>query len=232
MVTKKNYIYVCRKCKRPHSSEEFNESRFCRNCGKFLSKMDSKTLNHVSTIKDKKYLDKEEILDLVEKHDRKNIWWIQQEKIVGDELRKTMKLSKDNLYKIIEWKFESNALVKTVQLNHAKRMDEKQLEKISNQVFNLDVKHDIQRINLLCIFKGIGPAVASVILTFFDPKNYCVVDFHVYQEVFGVRPKSLTPEKYVRLLRRFREEAKIHNLRVRDIEKAYFFKNCEMTECD
>ncbi|GAG08053.1 unnamed protein product [marine sediment metagenome] len=72
LVTEKNYIFVCRKCGRPHSSEEFNESRFCRNCGKFLSQIDAKPLNHVSTIKDKKYLDKEEILDLVEKHDKKN----------------------------------------------------------------------------------------------------------------------------------------------------------------
>ena len=29
-------IYFCRKCVRPHSSEEYEESRFCRNCGTFL----------------------------------------------------------------------------------------------------------------------------------------------------------------------------------------------------
>jgi len=228
MVAEKNYVYVCRKCKRPHSPEEFNESRYCRNCETFLSEKDLKFPNSVSVRGDKGYLSKEEILDLIEKHDRKNLWWIKQEEIIGNQLRKSMKLSKDNLYKIIEWKFESNALVKTVQLNRVKKIEEQQLETISNQVFNLNVDHDLQRINLLCIFKGIGPAVASVILTFFDPENYCVLDFHVYQEVFGIRPKSLTPEKYVRLLRRFRGEAKIHNLRVRDIEKAYFFKNCEM----
>lgn len=31
----------------------------------------------------------------------------------------------------------------------------------------------------------------------FNPDNYCVVDFQVYQEVFGVRPKILTYEKYL-----------------------------------
>jgi len=176
-------------------------------------------------------LEKKEILEWVEKHDKKNVWWIQREKEVGDRLRETKKLSKDDLLNIMEWKFESNPLVRTVQINRVKLINEQHLEKISNEVFNLDVNQDMKRITLLCGFNGIGPAVASVVLTFFDPENYCVVDFHVYQEIFGVRPKFLTPEKYIRLLTKLREEAKKNNLRVRDVEKAYFMKNCEITTC-
>ena len=176
-------------------------------------------------------LDKSEIMDLIEQHDKENFWWIQQEKEIGDKLRETKKLTKDDLLKIMEWKFESDARIKAVQVKYAKKINEEHLEKVSEEVFNLDTRQDLKRINLLCGFKGIGPAVASVILTFYDPTNYCVVDFHVYQEVFGVRPKNLTPEKYLRLLRRLREEAKAHELRVRDIEKAYFFKNCKKSSC-
>lgn len=33
-------MYVCPKCGRPHSTEEFRGSRFCRNCGKFLASSD------------------------------------------------------------------------------------------------------------------------------------------------------------------------------------------------
>jgi len=176
-------------------------------------------------------MEREEILEWVDKHDRKNFWWIQQEREIGDRLRETKKLSKDDLNKIIEWKFESNPLVKTIQLNRMKKVNEQHLEKVSNEVFNLDVNQDMKRITLLCGFNGIGPAVASVILTFYDPENYCVVDFHVYQEVFGFRPKYLTPEKYIRLLGKLREEARKYSLNVRDIEKAYFMKNCETTTC-
>ena len=129
----------------------------------------------------------------------------------------------------MEWKFESDHRIKTVQVKYAKLANEQHLSKTSNEVFNLDISDDMKRLMLLRMYKGIGPAVASVILTFFDPENYCVVDFHVYQEVFGIRPKVLTNEHYLRLLGRFREEAKRHNLRVRDVEKAYFMKNCE--EC-
>jgi len=176
-------------------------------------------------------MEREEILEWVDKHDRKNFWWIQQEREIGDRLRETKKLSKDDLNKIIEWKFESNPLVKTVQLNRMKKVNEQHLEKVSNEVFNLDVNQDMKRITLLCGFNGIGSAVASVILTFYDPENYCVVDFHVYQEVFGFRPKYLTPEKYIRLLGKLREEARKYSLNVRDMEKAYFMKNCETTTC-
>jgi len=42
------YMYVCSKCGRPHSAEEFSQSRFCRNCGKFLSFEDKQALNEVS----------------------------------------------------------------------------------------------------------------------------------------------------------------------------------------
>jgi hypothetical protein len=176
-------------------------------------------------------MEREEILEWVDKHDRKNSWWIQQEREIGDRLRETKKLSKDDLNKIIEWKFQSNPLVKTVHLNRMKKVKEQHLEKVSNEVFNLDVNQDMKRITLLCGFNGIGPAVASVILTFYDPENYCVVDFHVYQEVFGFRPKYLTPEKYIRLLGKLRKEARKYSLNVRDIEKAYFMKNCETTPC-
>jgi len=31
------YLFVCPKCKRPHTKEEYVESRFCRECGKFLA---------------------------------------------------------------------------------------------------------------------------------------------------------------------------------------------------
>lgn len=35
--------YICRKCGRPHSYDEFEESRFCRHCGKFLALTDRRS---------------------------------------------------------------------------------------------------------------------------------------------------------------------------------------------
>ncbi len=176
-------------------------------------------------------MEKEEILAWVERHDKKNFWWIQQEKEIGDFLRKTKILTRDDLIKIMEWKFASDHRLQSIQVKYAKLVTEQHLNKISSEVFNLGVNQDLRRINLLCLFKGIGPAVASVILTFYDPENYCVGDFHIYQELFGFRPKVLTSDMYLKILNKLRAEARKHNLRTRDVEKAYFIKNCETTPC-
>ena len=109
MVAKKNYVYVCRKCGRPHSSEEFNESRFCRNCGKFLTKWDLRSLSIVSTINDEKYWGKEETLKWSRKHDEAYPWWIQQEKELGDKFRTQEELTKDDLVEVVKWKFDTLA---------------------------------------------------------------------------------------------------------------------------
>lgn len=39
-------IYVCPNCGRPHSPEEFDESRFCHHCGKFLTSSDRRLIEH------------------------------------------------------------------------------------------------------------------------------------------------------------------------------------------
>ena len=38
-------VYVCPKCGRPHSAEEYKESRFCISCGKFLTHRHKKSLS-------------------------------------------------------------------------------------------------------------------------------------------------------------------------------------------
>ena len=94
----------------------------------------------------------------------------------------------------------------------------------------MNTTQDAERIGLLCELKhGIGIAVASTVLTFFDPKNYGVFDFHVWQEVFGGRPKYTVME-YVKLLSKLRQEAEMQDLGTRTIEKACFKKNYDESE--
>jgi len=42
-----SYVYICPKCGRPHSADEFRESRFCRHCGKFLTSSHKRVLGGV-----------------------------------------------------------------------------------------------------------------------------------------------------------------------------------------
>ncbi|MCW4045963.1 MAG: hypothetical protein NWE99_00160 [Candidatus Bathyarchaeota archaeon] len=173
----------------------------------------------------KNEMSKKEILELARVHDEKNAFWVQMENEIGESLRKTKILTMLDLEKIIEWKFESNALVRTIELRRIKKNSNEQLAIVSKEVFNLNETQDAKRIEQLCTLSGVGTAVASVLLAFYDPENYCVIDFHVFQEVFGHRPKGPTISEYLMLLDRIREEAREHGLTTRIVEKAYFTRN-------
>ena len=171
-------------------------------------------------------MEKAEIEYWRHKHDVENAFWINKEREIGDRLRASKELTKVDLIEIIEWKFEGLEGRKKRELDLIARLDEHNLEQVSNLVFNLSIGQDLYRIKRLCgLDHGIGPAVSSVILTFFDPKNYGILDFHVWQEVFREDRKSFTAENYVRLLSRLRDEANRHGLEVRAVEKAYFKRN-------
>ena len=166
-----------------------------------------------------------EILEWAKKHDSKEAFWIRKEKEIGDRLRTSKELTKSDLIEIIEWKFESLEGRKKREIDFVAKMDEQVLKKVSNLVFTMDVKQDTYRIKFLCVLNGIGPAVASTILTFFDPKNYGVFDFHVWQEVFNEKLKGYTVKNYIKLLYKLREIANKCGVEVRTVEKAFYAKN-------
>ncbi|MGB8780327.1 MAG: hypothetical protein WCD81_06725 [Candidatus Bathyarchaeia archaeon] len=168
-----------------------------------------------------------EIIKLRDEHNKEWKSEIEKEKEIGDQLRATKTLTKSQLEEIIPWKFDCDGRIRANELRLIKGINEQALKEKSTRVFNLDVDHDYERIELLRSFKkGIGVAVASVILAFYDPENYCVFDFHIYQELFGERP-DYTTDEYVKLLTVLRKEAKKCGVFTRDIEKAYYRKNCQ-----
>jgi hypothetical protein len=164
------------------------------------------------------------IIKLRDEHNKECESEIEKEKEIGDQLRMTKTLTKSQLEEIIPWKFDRDGRIRANELRLIKGIDELALKEKSARIFNLDIDHDYERIELLRSFTGIGVAVASVILAFFDPENYCVFDFHIYQELFGKRP-DYTTDEYVKLLTTLRKEAKKCGVSTRDVEKAYFRKN-------
>jgi len=176
-------------------------------------------------------MEKQEILKWCRKHNSDYALGIQKEREIGNRLRDTLELTKTDLIKIIKWKFEGLEGRKTRILNYIENTDEQVLKLVSNLVFNLNKSQDIYKIKLLCAFDGIGPAVASTILTFFDPKNYGVFDIHVWREIFGKEKGNLfTAENYLKLLSKLREIANKNRLEVRAVEKALFKKNYDESE--
>ena len=173
-------------------------------------------------------MEKEEILSWNRKYDRDHPWWTRKEKELGDKLRRSGKLTKDDLVEIVEWKFNDLIRRKARILKLVAKNDDAEIRRVSSYVFSLSSKYDSLKVHNLCFLDGVGPAVASTILTFCNPKEYGVFDIHIWRELFGKEPEDLfTTDNYLKLLAELRRIANKHSLDVRIVEKAFFKKNLE-----
>ncbi len=154
------------------------------------------------------------------------------ERELGDRLRRTRVLTKNDLIQIIEWKFQGRLLGRRkLFLKLLSSVTDDSVRKVSSESFNeqderLRIRKLMRRYGGIA---GVGPAVASVILTFYDPKNYGVFDIHAWRELFGKEPPDLFSnfDRLVAFLDRLREEAKQTGHEARIVEKAYFKKNLD-----
>ena len=88
---------------------------------------------------------KEEILSWNRKYDVDHPWWTQKEKELGDKLRKTKVLTKDDLVEIVKWKFKDLPGRKARILGLVDRNSDAETRKASNHVFRLSSKYDSQK---------------------------------------------------------------------------------------
>lgn len=171
------------------------------------------------------YLSKNEIMSWSNRYDiEEDQYNTRLEEELGKRLRQTKELSKNDLIAVVEWKFldkkkreETLARIEPVEDSFIRKMTKEALTEGDEE----------KRMWTLQQIPSVGPSVASVILTFYDPKNYGIFDTHAWSEMFGTNPPDLfIDSSYFRIfLDRLREESKKHDLDARTIEKAYFKKN-------
>jgi hypothetical protein len=170
-------------------------------------------------------LNKEEILYWANRYDTEFPDWTRTEKELGDKLRKTGELTKADLLEIVRWKFKGLIWLDK-RIKSASNNDDGKVRRISKDVF--DSSDDFYKMDTLQSLDGVGGAVASTILTFYNPQDYGVFDRHVWREFFGSFEKNeylWTTENYLeKLLPELVKIAKQHSLNVRTVEKAYFTK--------
>jgi hypothetical protein len=175
-------------------------------------------------------LTREEILDWNRKYDEDHPWWTQKEKELGDKFRSRKELTKDDLIQVVEWKFKDLKGRKDRVLRFIAKNDDSLVRRISSDVFSTTLEGDSYRIDCLQILDGVGPALASTIMTFYDPKKYAVFDIHIWREMYGKEPENLfTTGNYLKLLSDLRRMADDYNLDTRIVEKALFKKNIDRT---
>jgi hypothetical protein len=173
-------------------------------------------------------MDKAEILRWSRKYDKDQGWWSQKERELGTTFRRTRCFTREDLAQIVEWKFQESEEKKKRVLEAVAKNDAEVVERISSQVFNITGVEDSYRVNSLTMLNGVSPILASVILAFFDPKQYGVFDVHVWRALLGNEPPNLfTTQNYLKLLSALRKTADKHNLDARTVEKAFFKKNLD-----
>ncbi|MGB9024254.1 MAG: hypothetical protein WCC94_12585 [Candidatus Bathyarchaeia archaeon] len=168
---------------------------------------------------------REEVIRWSRRHDGEQSLSDQVENDVGSRLRKTRRLSKADLVRMVSWKFESLPGRKSLVLGYVDPVGEHEISEAFRRA--LDADSDKTKISELLGLPGIGPAMASVILTFYDPADYAVLDIHAWRELFGKEPQSLFqgPKYLLKFLQKVRLIARMHGLDARTVEKALFQRN-------
>lgn len=162
------------------------------------------------------------------KYDKAYGWQAQRERELGAKFRKNKALALKELSAVVEWKFNSDPDKLTRAQELVARNDQEKVARITSQVFCLPNADDMYRLNCLTTLEGISPVLASIILTFFDPKRYGIFDLRVWKPLLGNASAGLyTPQNYIRLLEAMRKTAAKHNLDVRVIDKALYKKSVD-----
>jgi hypothetical protein len=173
-------------------------------------------------------MDKAEFLMWSRKYDKAFGWQAQRERELGSKFRKNKALTCKDLASIVEWKFKDDAEKKTRSLELVAHNDEANVNRLSSQALSIPGCEDSYRMSCLTLLEGISPVLASIILTFFDPKQYCILDQHTWKALLGnIPPNMQTTLNYLKLLAVIRKSAAKQNLDVRVIDKALFKKGID-----
>jgi hypothetical protein len=173
-------------------------------------------------------VDKADFLLWSRKYDKAFGWQAQRERELGARFRKAKALTCADLASIAEWKFKDDPEKKNRAVALVARNEEATVNRLSSQALSIPACEDAYRMNCLTLLEGISPILASVILSFFDPKQYCILDLRVWKPLLGNPPPNLqTTQNYLKLLQVIRKTAAKQNLDVRVIDKALYKKSLD-----
>jgi hypothetical protein len=173
-------------------------------------------------------LDKADYLLWCRKYDKAYGFLAQRERELGFKFRKNKVMTKTDLVAVIDWVFHNEPDKRPRVVELVNRNSDENIQRVSSQAFNLPEGSDLYRVNCLSTLEGVTPVFVSVILMFFDPKNYGFFDVRVWKPLLGNAPSNLfTALNYQTLLLSLRKTAHKHNLDVRVIDKALYKKSVE-----
>lgn len=148
------------------------------------------------------------------------------EERLRSSFKKQGHMTKEQLLQIVEWKFKTMPGREKRERNLLKDIAENDIRLISAAVFG--VKEDKLRLKLLSAIPGVGLAMASTVMTFYEPESYGIYDIHSWRGLMRSREsKSAVWSDLEEFWTALRNEAKKFGMSCRDLEKAYFKKDKE-----
>ena len=177
----------------------------------------------------KKEFSKEDLIFWKEKYDKEEDSYNKgEEKTLRESFNKKGFMSKEDLIKIMKWKFQGRLKGRQKRmLNLLEDCEPSFIEKMSRESFQS--KDDLIRITLLSNLPAVKNSLSSVILSFYDPISYGILDIHSWRELFGKEPKDIfsNKERVITFFKELRNLSQKTGLSCRDIEKALFKKNLD-----
>jgi len=140
------------------------------------------------------------------------------------EFQRNKHSTHSEMAELLTWKFYEMPGRLKRELNLLSKVTPDFVKRVTEEAFR--ETSESLRFRKLRTIKGVGAAVASVILAFYEPENYGVLDIHAWRELFGKEESNAFKESdFVRFTETLRSIGRIHGLPAREVEKAIFRKN-------
>lgn len=178
------------------------------------------------------FMNKTEILFWKDKYNQEeDLYSKNDESELHEKFKKNQFVTKKDLVRIVKWKFQGRLIGRQKRiLNLLADTEDSYIQEVSGLALKSD--KDELKLKLLSSIKGVGNALSSVILTFNDPKNYGILDIHVWRALFGKEPTDVfsNHKHAIKFFNKLREITLKTGLSARDVEKAYFKKDLDSSK--
>ncbi|WP_121821070.1 hypothetical protein [Halostella salina] len=129
-------------------------------------------------------------------------------------------LTRDQLQEVVQWKLNGMPGRRGGNVERVSTVPDEFVQRVTEAALLID--DPTTQLKTLKSIPGIGPATATVVLTFYDPENYGIGDRYILDEFFG-EDRTIRVTDYPKILAELRDRNP-GDFDLRTVEKAYYQK--------
>lgn len=140
------------------------------------------------------------------------------EEDLHERLTEQQYITQDQLAKVISWKLDNQPGRRDRFTEDMRSVPDEFVRLVSEAALLIDDPK--QQLHTLDSIPGVGGAMATVVLAFYDPTNYAVGDRYIVDVLFG-DSRQMRFSDYPKILAELRQK-NLGNFDLRTVEKAYY----------